>query len=316
MSFSVYIKPHSTNNAESSSSEPRQACQVPSIMPRKLQRSLHGYISKLRRNPNPQINFSSSKSWIFSACKHPKTLSIDVDHRRNDAQAQNDDDAASLSDVDRFLFENFKSLYLREDDEETERNAESEQEIVEATQPKLDPILFDSPRLDLGLPPDLRGSNRFFVTPGFSGSLVEDAAARLSMATTCDDEAGSSSSSTTTLNDYPNLSNDDRERQAVETIPRDFIAVLMYSPKPYDDFRRSMQDMVEARLNNHERVDWDFMEELLSCYLNLNEKKSHKFILSAFVDVIAGMRRRSETVPATLPRSVRTVRIGRASRRR
>ncbi|XP_054783788.1 transcription repressor OFP14 [Prosopis cineraria] len=287
-------------------------------MPKKLQKSLHDYISKLRRNPNPQINFSSSKNWIFSACKHPKTLSVDVDHlRRNEAQAKrssNNDDAASLSDVDRFLFENFKSLYVREDNDQTERKAESEQDIIEAY-PKLDPILFESPRLDLGLPPDLRGSNRFFVTPGLSGSIVEDAA-RLSVTTTCDDEACSSSSSTTTLNDSPNLSYNHRESATVETLPRDFIAVLLYSPSPYEDFLRSMQDMVEARLNNHEGVDWDFMEELLFCYLNLNEKKSHKFILSAFVDVIAGLRRRSEKVPVTLRRSVRTVRIGRSLRRR
>ncbi|KAI9110244.1 hypothetical protein K1719_018686 [Acacia pycnantha] len=287
-------------------------------MPKKLQ----DYISKLRRNPNPQVNSSSSKNWIFSNCKHPRTLSVDVGgHQRNETQAHqqsNNNDSASLSDVDRFLFENFKSLYVKEDREETDKNAESEQQEIEARPQKLEPILFESPRLDLALPPDLRGSNRFFVTPGLSGSLVEDAS-RLSLTTTGgdEDEAGSSSSSTTSLNDYPNVSSDNhRESQAVEALPQDFIAVLMYSPTPYDDFRRSMQEMVEARLTNEERVDWDFMEELLFYYLNLNEKKSHKFILSAFVDVIAGLRRRSETVLTTLPRSVRPVGIGRGSRRR
>ncbi|KAI9097545.1 hypothetical protein K1719_025316 [Acacia pycnantha] len=157
----------------------------------------------------------------------------------------------------------------------------SEQQEIEAHPPKLEPVLFESPRLDLVFPSDLRGSNRLFVTPGLSSSVVEDSAS-----------------------------------QAVESLPQDFIAVLMFSPMPYEDFRGSMQEMVEARLKNEERVDWDFMEELLFYYLNLNEKKSHKFILSSFVDVIAGLRRRSETVLTTLPQSVRMVGIGRGLRRR
>ncbi|XP_057452857.1 putative F-box/LRR-repeat protein At1g56400 [Lotus japonicus] len=76
---------------------------------------------------------------------------------------------------------------------------------------------------------------------------------------------------------------------------------------PYEEFKRSMEDMVGARLKNDEKVDWDFMEELLFSYMNMNEKKAHKFILAAYVDVINLMRNRSQ--PA-LAKSVRTVRIG------
>lgn len=72
-------------------------------------------------------------------------------------------------------------------------------------------------------------------------------------------------------------------------------------------------EMVETRLENCEKVDWGFLQELLFCYLNLNEKKSHGFILSAFVDLVNTLCGRFPArAPATAkPRSVRTVRVGR-----
>ncbi|KAG6425951.1 hypothetical protein SASPL_110162 [Salvia splendens] len=65
---------------------------------------------------------------------------------------------------------------------------------------------------------------------------------------------------------------------------------MTYSPDPYDDFRRSMQEMVEVRLEHNRNVDWKFLEELLFCYLDLNNKKSYRFILRAFADVIVLLR--------------------------
>ncbi|XP_027184179.1 zinc-finger homeodomain protein 2-like [Coffea eugenioides] len=40
------------------------------------------------------------------------------------------------------------------------------------------------------------------------------------------------------------------------------------------------------------------MEELLFCYLNLNDKKSYRFILRAFVDLIVVLRENSSGAPA------------------
>ncbi|CAA0822360.1 Transcription repressor OFP14 [Striga hermonthica] len=66
----------------------------------------------------------------------------------------------------------------------------------------------------------------------------------------------------------------------------DFIAILKYSPSPYREFRRSMAEMVEVRLGGGEKVDWDFLEELLFCYLDLNNEKIHRNVLRAFVDLL------------------------------
>ncbi|GMY16691.1 transcription repressor OFP12-like [Fagus crenata] len=69
------------------------------------------------------------------------------------------------------------------------------------------------------------------------------------------------------------------------------VAVPTYSPDPYADFRRSMQEMVEAR--EEELVDvksnWESLHELLLCYLALNPKNTHKFIVGAFADLIVSL---------------------------
>ena len=287
---------------------------------KKLQKSLQDYLSKIKSTPQPQIKLPSKK-WILSGCKHPKTPSFSLDDKKNDSQHTNNnnkkkDDEATLDDIDRFLFENFKSLYLKDDEEtdtntnnnkkdhNTKRVSNEESDDEDNKGPKLGPIFFDDTRIDL------RGSNRFFMTRGFSG----------------DDEAGSSSTSIT-LNDSSSSSrlfhhakghDHDHDRDRDQKLPDNCVAVLACSSEnsPYEDFKRSMQGMVEARLRNNERVDWDFMEELLFCHINLNEKKSHKFILSAFVDLITAMRRWPENAPAAKPRSVRTVRIGREVRKK
>ncbi|XP_004486728.1 transcription repressor OFP14 [Cicer arietinum] len=277
-------------------------------MPNKLQKTLQDYLNKIKyKNPHPQIKLTK----MLSGCKHPKTPSFSLENGRTSNHVNvnvNVDDAATLADVDRFLFENFKSLYFK-DDEETENNTNKNIRISENEEPqKLDSFLFESPRLITTPRPDLCRSTRFFMKPGNSGSLMEDA-----LSLTNSDEGGSSnsnSSSTASPSKEAIIVND----HSSQSLPENCVALLTYSPSPYDDFRRSMQDVVESKYgnieNNQSKIDWDFMEEILFCYLKLNEKKSHKFILSAFVDLITVMRRNLEAAPAK-PCSVRTVRIGR-----
>lgn len=73
------------------------------------------------------------------------------------------------------------------------------------------------------------------------------------------------------------------------------VAVATLSAAPYEDFRRSMREMVDAAAGSGAAaaaVDWDFMEELLFCYLRLNDRAVHKDILRAFTDTVAAIRRR------------------------
>ncbi|KAL3642708.1 hypothetical protein CASFOL_013523 [Castilleja foliolosa] len=54
------------------------------------------------------------------------------------------------------------------------------------------------------------------------------------------------------------------------------------SRDPFFDFRVSMEEMVEA----HGLKDWGCLEELLACYLRVNPKSNHGYIIGAFVDLL------------------------------
>ncbi|XP_021713509.1 LOW QUALITY PROTEIN: transcription repressor OFP12-like [Chenopodium quinoa] len=125
--------------------------------------------------------------------------------------------------------------------------------------------------------PDLSAifaSQRLFVsTPGLSNSILE----------------------------FPFFRRD--EHQMKEKLVGGGVPIKKDSPNPYIDFRRSMQEMIEARkiemkLNNqHNLVDVsdesddlsEYLRELLLCYLNLNPKHTHKFIIEAFADLLVSL---------------------------
>ncbi|KAG5619081.1 hypothetical protein H5410_018905 [Solanum commersonii] len=284
-------------------------------MPKQLQKSLSDYLTKKKKKPTPQQTtnsanktLSSSTSWLLRGCRHPKTPSFSaVDRKEKNVQGEND--AATLADVDRFVFENFKSFYHKDDDNEAEANTSI---LKKAKKKKLQEVQIHCPSLQVLnyifnryiIPPlNHTGSRRFFVAPGSSSSLIEEA--RTSM--TVSDDTGSTSAITTTTATNTNsneLSAISTEYSKETLNADDFITLVTYSPSPYDDFRQSMQEMMEARLNDQGKINWEFMEELLFCYLNLNDKKSYKYILSAFVDQIIVLRENSGRVPA-ISRNVR-----------
>lgn len=68
------------------------------------------------------------------------------------------------------------------------------------------------------------------------------------------------------------------------------VAVPTYSPDPHADFVRSMEEMAAAlRLDARRRGDRARLHELLLCYLALNDKRAHKYVVSAFTDLLLGL---------------------------
>lgn len=65
-------------------------------------------------------------------------------------------------------------------------------------------------------------------------------------------------------------------------------AVAIDSADPYGDFRRSMEEMVLSHGANGED-DWRWLEEMLGWYLRANGKKTHGFIVGAFVDLLVAL---------------------------
>lgn len=66
---------------------------------------------------------------------------------------------------------------------------------------------------------------------------------------------------------------------------KDSVVLSMESQDPYVDFRKSMEEMVEA----HEVKDWECLQGLLCWYLKVNEKNNHGYIVGAFVDLLVGL---------------------------
>ncbi|XVE77796.1 hypothetical protein DITRI_Ditri13aG0091400 [Diplodiscus trichospermus] len=137
-------------------------------------------------------------------------------------------------------------------------------------------------------------SQRFFFTsPGSSNSIVESTPS--SIATT-PESSDTLVASTPSSNANPNQSsnvNDVCEQPSHEhshpTIVKDSVAISTFSPNPYMDFRRSMQEMVEARDLIDFKANCDYLHELLLCYLAMNPKSTHKFIIRAFADLLVSL---------------------------
>ena len=212
----------------------------------RLRKSLQLYLRRTLKKippmhiPSPAIPANIAGARLLSTCRFPRTASVDMDGDRAVATAaaadeNSKDQAATLSDVDRFLFDNFRSLYIHDDD-------------------------------DANNHPCFPSSS-----PGTSTSLVDE--------TQPTAETSSSSES---------VAEEVKEARPGEE-SGDNTAVVVFSMDPYADFRRSMQNMIKM---HHGRVpqplDWDFLEELLFYYLQLNDQAVHKHILKAFADLTAG----------------------------
>lgn len=65
---------------------------------------------------------------------------------------------------------------------------------------------------------------------------------------------------------------------------KESVILSMDSQDPCEDFKKSMEEMVEA----HGIKDWEGLEELLCCYLKVNAKSNHGYIIGAFIDLLVG----------------------------
>ncbi|KAL5068206.1 hypothetical protein RYX36_019093 [Vicia faba] len=112
----------------------------------------------------------------------------------------------------------------------------------------------------------------FFSSPGSSNSLIE--------------YTNTNCKSNSTEREREKKKNN-RKEEKEKVLFNGSVAVPTYSPDPYTDFRRSMQEMVEAHPELMDvKSNWNILHELLLCYLALNPKNTHKFILGAFADLL------------------------------
>jgi uncharacterized protein (TIGR01568 family) len=204
----------------------------------KLRKSLQHCISRKLKKippihiPGSAIPASIASKRLLSTCRFPRTQSVDIDQAADDDDSRGHEHghAATLSDVDRFLFDNFRSLYIHDRDES---------------------VCLSS-------------------SPATSTSLVQPTA----------ETSSSSDSVTEGAGDIAGAGDDGGTNNT---------AIVLFSMDPYTDFRRSMENMIRTHHGQESQsLDWDFLEELLFYYLQLNDRSVHKYILKAFADLTAG----------------------------
>uniref|UniRef100_A0A803MXV4 Transcription repressor n=1 Tax=Chenopodium quinoa TaxID=63459 RepID=A0A803MXV4_CHEQI len=181
-------------------------------------------------------NSSSSQPWPFPSCGNIKTLSF----RAKD----NDDDA----------FRTFNSAFL-----ESEMTPPESCFTISSSSRSFSTMSEDS-----GDPLEsvIRGlrSDRLFFEPERSSSLLLH----------LQDER-SQELEPQQLDQQPIINPVSSEDSELVVDYKESEVLSMDSNSPYEDFRRSMEEMVEA----HGVKDWQGLEQLLGCYLKINGKNNH-----------------------------------------
>ncbi|KAK8565387.1 hypothetical protein V6N13_020500 [Hibiscus sabdariffa] len=196
-------------------------------------------------------------------------------------------DSSATSTASSAIFKNYNSLYDNTFDFDCDCDCSTFKSLTHSSEPEADSE------------PDFAtvfASQRFFFTyPGSSNSIIESTPSPSIAATPESSDTAVLASGSSPIDNANESSYDVRccDRRCHEHSPlttvENSVAVPTVSPNPYLDFRRSMQEMVEARDLIDVKANWEYLHELLLCYLALNAKSTHKFIIGAFADLLVSL---------------------------
>ncbi|OMO68503.1 hypothetical protein COLO4_29618 [Corchorus olitorius] len=201
---------------------------------------------------------NSNTSWPWPSCHQPRTLSF---------RTENNNET---------LFKTINSAYL---DAIVEAEAETPESWFSTSSKSASSFEYSTTASDesQGTTHDpvetvIRGlrseTERLFFKPGETSSILEEATTTTKQSDDDDEEE----------------ENDDEETSSMPAF-KESVVLSMESQDPYVDFRKSMEEMVEAL----GLKDWDCLEQLLCWYLKANGKSNHGYIFGAFVDLLVGI---------------------------
>ncbi|KAL1352156.1 transcription repressor OFP13 [Arachis hypogaea] len=198
---------------------------------------------------------SSSSSWAWPSCHQPKTHSF-----RATKEIFKTYFDATVTAMDTLLLNTSEDSFFTVSPDSTSFSTTSDDDYTPSTKD------------DSSLETVIRGlrhrSDRLFFDPDDGSSIIE------AKSVTATGTAGASWS-----------------------LPlfKDSVALSMESRDPYVDFRKSMEEMVEA----HGVKDWEGLEALLGWYLKVNGKSNHGYIVGAFVDLLVSLTLASSSSSTT-----------------
>ncbi|XP_057440654.1 transcription repressor OFP12-like [Lotus japonicus] len=222
-------------------------------MPTTMQESESDVTRKRRSNYHNlrRLNLCFSSSTFTQPQTHPITSSSSSSSSLPQQQQHHNRPSPTTNATSSIMINNFNTTFYHHHHHTSSSSSSNQIEPEPESKPADFATAFASQRF-------------FFSSPGRSNSIIERANTNSTAASRC---------------------NSNKSRQILDGS----VAVPTYSPDPYADFLRSMQEMVEARpelLLTEEESSWEALHELLLCYLALNQKSTHKFILRAFSDLL------------------------------
>ncbi|MED6184578.1 hypothetical protein PIB30_048725 [Stylosanthes scabra] len=193
---------------------------------------------------------SSSSSWAWPSCHQPKTPSF----RAN-------------KDIFKTYFDTTAAMETLVLDTSDDHHSFFTDSASFSTTSLDDDYSSPSTKDDSSLETVIRGlrhrSDRLFFDPDHASSIVESKSRTTGITGTGTETPEASSS----------------------LAFKDSVVLSMESRDPYVDFRKSMEEMVEA----HGVGDWEGLEELLGWYLKANGKSNHGYIVGAFIDLLLSL---------------------------
>lgn len=226
----------------------------------KKKMKLPNFLSKNNNSSSSSVAQAKYSSWPWPSCHQPRTLSFRTEDCSN----------SFFKTINNSTYNNNLDAIIETETPEDSffsNSSESASFSTASDESGADPAVETVIR---GLKSETTETERLFFEPGETSSILEElkpAAAAAGI--------------------------------IKEFLPfKESVVLSMESQDPYLDFRKSMEEMVEAHYNDGLK-DWEGLQQLLCWYLKANGKNNHGYILGAFVDLLVKLASSSSSATST-----------------
>lgn len=225
--------------------------------------------------PTEQIlSSSSSSSWPWTNCGSPKTLSFRAEKIMNSVFVTNESRYTSTSVCESSTI--LSTIVLEDDEYSGEGADQTIENVIRGAKTSSERLFFDN----------------------HAGETTSCLLADQHLSKT-NNKSVITSTTSTTSNRIDCVTSNQRYKYCTSD---KVLLMEMESRDPYDDFKKSMEEMVEANGFNV-KDDWEPLHQLLKWYLRVNEKSNHGYIVGAFVDLLVSLEYSSASSSFSSPTS-------------
>lgn len=222
--------------------------------------------------PTEQLLSSSSSSWPWPNCGSPKTLSFRAEKIMNSVFVTNDSRYMSSSVCESSSI--LSTTVLVEEEYSGEGADQTIENVIRGAKTSSDRLFFDN---HAGETTSCLVADQHQLAKDNNKSVI----------------------TTTATNKIECVTSNETYKYCTSD---KVLLVEMDSRDPYEDFKKSMEEMVEANGFNA-KDDWESLHQLLKWYLEVNGKSNHGYIVGAFVDLLVSLEYSSASSSFSSPTS-------------